>query len=196
MAEKGKPHCLVLSYPSQGHINPLHQFCKNLHHKGLHVTLVTTKSEHKKLHVTASAASAAIAIDTISDGYDDGGQEQAESTEAYLDRFWRVGPETLTQLELGLVGAAFLTQSCAVNGVYYHVHRGLLSPLSESETISLPGCPPLEPSDLPSFVHDTVSYPAFIKMLVNQFSNVEKADWVLCNTYYELEEEVSIHSRV
>ncbi|GMN35902.1 hypothetical protein TIFTF001_042312 [Ficus carica] len=220
MAEKGKSHCLVLCYPTQGHINPLLQFCKRLHHKGLHVTLVTTKFMHKNLHVTtAAAASAAIAVDTISDGYDDGGRQLAESTDAYFDRFWRVGPETLTQLiqklsetgrpvdcivydsflpwaldvakELGLVGAAFLTQSCAVDGVYYHVHRGLLRvPVSESE-ISLPGCPPFEPSDLPSFVHDTVSYPAFIKMLVHQFSNVEKADWVLCNTYYELEEEVA-----
>ncbi|EXB61153.1 UDP-glycosyltransferase 74F2 [Morus notabilis] len=219
MAEKEmetSSHCLVLSYPTQGHINPLLQFCKRLRHKGLHVTLVTAKSMLKNLHVTAASL---ISIDTISDGYDDGGLRQAGSTDAYLDRFWRVGPATLAQLikklsgagrpvdcvvydsflpwaldvakEFGLVGAVFFTQSCTVDCIYYHVHRGLLRvPVSESG-ISIPGCPPFRPSDLPSFVYDTVSHQAVIKMVVDQFSNVEKADWVLCNTYYELEEEVA-----
>jgi pathogen-inducible salicylic acid glucosyltransferase len=62
-------------------------------------------------------------------------------------------------------------------------------PLSETE-ILLPGSPPLKPQDLPSFIHDFGSYPAYYDMLVSQFSNVDKADWVLVNTFYELEQEV------
>ncbi|EXB61152.1 UDP-glycosyltransferase 74E2 [Morus notabilis] len=219
MAERGmiSSHCLVLSFPLQGHINPLLQFCKRLHHKGLHVTLVTAKSILRTLNVTAASAVDAISLDAISDGYDDG--EKEESFDAYFDRFWRVGPVSLAQLirklsetgrpvdcivydsfipwaldvakEFGLIGAAFFTQSCAVVSIYNHVQGGLLRvPVSESE-VSIPGCPPFRPSDLPSFVYDTVSYPVITKVAVDQFSNVEKADWVLCNTCYELEEEVA-----
>ncbi|KAF5470285.1 hypothetical protein F2P56_010807 [Juglans regia] len=207
-------HCLVLSYPTQGHINPMLEFSKRLEHKGVKATLVTTSSISKTIH---KAESSNIALETISDGYDEGGIKQAESIPAYLERFWRVGSQTLVELleklsasgspvdcivydsflpwaldiakKFGLVGAVFFTQSCAVDNIFYHVHEGLLKlPLSEPE-ILLPGLPPLEPQDMPSFIYDLKSYPAFFDMLVKQFSNVDKADWVLCNTFYELEQE-------
>jgi pathogen-inducible salicylic acid glucosyltransferase len=82
------------------------------------------------------------------------------------------------------------TQSCAVDNIYYHVYKGVLKlPLSETE-IFLPGSPPLQPQDMPSFIYDLGSYSAYFDMLVGQFSNVDKADWLLVNTFYELEEEV------
>ncbi|GLT94312.1 hypothetical protein SLE2022_120580 [Rubroshorea leprosula] len=89
------PHCLVLSYPTQGHLNPMLQFSKRLQHKGIAVTLATTRSMSNTIH---HAPSSSIALDTISDGYDEGGIAQAESIEYYLERFWKVGPETLTEL--------------------------------------------------------------------------------------------------
>ena len=157
---------------------------------------------------------------TISDGFDEGGIAHAKSIQAYLERFWQLGSQTLAELleklsssssgnpvdcivydaflpwaldvarKFGLVGAVFFTQSCAVDNIYYHVHKGLLKlPLSEPE-ILLPGLPPLQPQDMPSLIYDLNTYPAFFDMLVSQFSNVDKADWVLCNTLYELEPEV------
>lgn len=209
-----RAHCLVLSYPTQGHINPLLEFSKRLEHKGVKATLVTTYSMSKTIHKEASS----IALETISDGYDEGGIEQAETIKAYLDRFWKVGSQTLTDLlqklsnsgspvdcivydsflpwaldiakKFGLVGAVFFTQSCAVNNIYYHVQKGVLKlPLQENE-ILLPGLPTLEPQDMPSFIYVWGSYPAALDMVVNQFANVDKADWVLCNTFYELEQEV------
>ncbi|KAM5549798.1 hypothetical protein ABKV19_000956 [Rosa sericea] len=209
-----KSHCLVLPYPSQGHINPLFQFSKLLDHKQIKVTLVTTRFTSKTMH----RGSSGIELETISDGYDEGWRDQAESIEAYIERFWQVGPETLAELleklsssgcpvdcivydsvmpwaldvakKFGIVGAAFFTQSCVVDNIYYHVNKGLLKlPLSESE-ISLPGMPPLGPVDFPSFMYDLGSYPAYFDVVLGQFSNVEKADWILCNTFYELEEQV------
>ena len=89
--------------------------------------------------------------------------------------------------KFGLVGAVFFTQSCAVHNIYYHVNKGLLKlPLSEAE-ILLPGLPPVQPQDMPSFIYDLITYLAIIDMLVSQFYYVDKADWVLCNTLYELE---------
>ncbi|KAK1567945.1 hypothetical protein Q3G72_018425 [Acer saccharum] len=214
-----RPHCLVLSYPTQGHLNPVLQFSKRLQHKGVKVTLATTLFMYKTIH-RASTISSSIALETISDGYDEGGIAQAETIQAYLERFRKVGSETLIELveklncsgfpvgcivydsflpwaldvakKFGIVGAVFFTQSCAVDSILYHVHKGLLKlPLTGSQ-VSLPGLTPLVPQDMPSFISDLDSYPAFFEMVVHgQFATVDKADWVLCNTFYELEEEVA-----
>lgn len=44
---------------------------------------------------------------------------------------------------LGLVGAAFLTQSCAVDNIYYHGHDGQLSLPIRAGDFLIPGLPPL-----------------------------------------------------
>lgn len=209
-----KSHCIVLPYPSQGHINPMLQFSKRLVHNGAKVTLVPTCFISKSL----LGDSGPITIETISDGYDEGGFAQAESGGAYMERFRVVGSETLGSLieklkssgcpvdcvvydaflpwaldvakKFGLVGAVFFTQSCTVNNIYYHVHQGMLTlPLSEPEVV-VSGLFPLQACDLPSLVYLYGSYPDFFNMLVNQFSNIEKVDWVFCNTFYKLEEKV------
>ncbi|KAK9941776.1 hypothetical protein M0R45_007470 [Rubus argutus] len=214
-----KAHCLVLPFPLQGHINPLLQFSKLLDHKQVKVTLVTTRFIYNTMYRGSSCtAFESISLETISDGYDEGGRAKAESTQAYLESFSKVGPQTLAELleklsgsgcpvdclvydsfmpwpldvakKFGIVGAVFFTQSCAVDNIYYHVNKGLLKlPLTDSK-ILLPGMPPLEPLDLPSFVYDVGYNPAFLEVVIGQFSNVDKADWVLCNTFYELEEQV------
>ncbi|KAF5446499.1 hypothetical protein F2P56_032123, partial [Juglans regia] len=208
-----KAHCLILPYPTQGHINPMVEFSKRLEHRGVKVTLVTTNFVYKDIQKEGSS----IAIETISDGYDQGRISRADNFHVYLERFLQVGSRTLTELleklsrsdfppncivydpflpwaldvakKFGLLGAALFTQSWAVDVIYYHVHKGELKlPLTESEVL-LPGLPPLEPQDLPSFLYILGSYPGSLEMLTGQFSNIEKADWVLCNTIYELEQE-------
>ncbi|KAK7313762.1 hypothetical protein VNO77_38960 [Canavalia gladiata] len=213
-----KVHCLVLAYPHQGHINPMLQFSKRLQHDGVKVTLVTTHFYCKTLPKLPGS----IALESISDGFDDGGFAEAESIKAYLDRFWKFGPQTFSELlerliccgnsvdcvvydsflpwaldiakKFGLIGAVFLTQPLFVNCVYFHAYKGNLKlPLSNHNmNISLSGLPPLQPYDLPSFLYDYGSYPASSELIVRkQFSNIEKADWVLCNTFYDLEKEVT-----
>ncbi|KAG6630941.1 hypothetical protein CIPAW_13G056100 [Carya illinoinensis] len=209
-----RAHCLVLAYPAQGHINPLLEFSKCLEHKGsVKFTLVTTHFISKNMHKEASP----ITLETISDGYDKGGMAQTENIQSYFESFRGVGSQTLTQLleklsssgcpvncivydaflpwaldiakRYGLFGAVFFTQSCAVDTIYHHVHKGVLKlPLLKPE-ILLPSLPPLEPQDMPSFIYNLGSYSAFFAVILEQFSNVHKADWVLCNTFYELEEE-------
>ncbi|KAK0588594.1 hypothetical protein LWI29_003011 [Acer saccharum] len=217
-----KSHCLVLSYPMQGHINPLLQFSKRLQHKGIKVTLVNTRFISKTIHRASSNSS--IALETISDGYDEGGVDQAESFPVYLKRFEQVGSQTLSELvekmngsgfpidcivydsclpwalsvarKFGLVGAIFLTQSCAVDCIFYHVYKGLLKlPLTDNQVSSLPGLPPLEPQDMPSYIYNYGSQSDIFEVIFDvsvygQFSTGDEADWVLCNTFYELEKEV------
>ncbi|KAK7381285.1 hypothetical protein VNO78_33859 [Psophocarpus tetragonolobus] len=207
-----RAHCLVLPYPLQGHINPMLQFSKLLERQGVRITLVTTRFCYNNLHSVPPS----MAIETISDGFDKLGPTSAGGSKAYLDRFWQVGPETFAEVleklgksndhvdcvvydaffpwaldvakRFGIVGAAYLTQNMTVNSIYYHVHLGKLQlPLKESE-ISLPNLPTLQHEDMPSFFFD--EDPTLLNFVVGQFSNIDKADWILCNTFYELDKEI------
>ncbi|KAK7380588.1 hypothetical protein VNO78_33102 [Psophocarpus tetragonolobus] len=208
-------HCLVLPYPAQGHINPMLQFSKRLVQRGVKVTLVTVVSNWKKM---SSKNFTSIEVESISDGYDDGGPAAAESLEAYLDTFWKVGSKTFGALlqklaesshppdcviydaffpwgldvakKFGLLGATFFTQTCATNIIYFHVYKKWLEvPLTQTEYI-LPGLPKLAAEDLPSFLNKYELCPGAYNLVMNQFTNIDKADWILANTFYELEKEV------
>ncbi|OIW01407.1 hypothetical protein TanjilG_25703 [Lupinus angustifolius] len=209
-------HCLVIAYPAQGHINPLLQFSKRLVHRGIKITLVSTVSIWNIIGNNINLNS--IDIDSISDGYDNGGLAEAESIDIYKETFWKVGPQTLYKLlqnlastnnpvdcviydsflpwaldvakKLGILGAAFFTQTCSVQNIYFHAYQKLLElPLSQREYV-LPGLPKLGASELPSFLYKYGTFPGYFDIVVNQFSNIDKVDWVLANTFYELEKEV------
>ncbi|KAL5153030.1 Flavonol 7-O-beta-glucosyltransferase UGT74F1 [Glycine soja] len=207
-----RAHCLVLPYPLQGHINPMLQFSKLLEHQGVRITLVTTRFFYNNLQKVPPS----IVLETISDGFDLGGPKEAGGSKAYLDRFWQVGPETFAELleklgksndhvdcvvydaflpwaldvakRFGIIGAAYLTQNMTVNSIYYHVQLGKLqAPLIEHD-ISLPALPKLHLKDMPTFFFD--EDPSLLDFVVAQFSNIDKADWILCNTFNELDKEI------
>lgn len=163
MDKENKGHVLAVPYPSQGHISPLLQLCKRFASKGIKATLATTIF----ISTTSPYLSSAVQIDTISDGYDDGGFSQADTISSYLKRLESVGSETLSQLitkhnntrnpitcvvydpflpwalevakRFGLVAAAFFTQSCAVNYIYCLLHHGKLNlSVSSSSSDSTP----------------------------------------------------------
>ncbi|KAI4354085.1 hypothetical protein L6164_002985 [Bauhinia variegata] len=209
-----RAHCLLLPFPAQGHVNPMLQLLKRLEHEGVRVTLVIPRFFCKKFHKIPTS----IALEYISDGFDNGGYEEAQSFKVYTESFCQVGTETLGELiekldrsgksvdcivydsglfwvlevakRFGIVGASFLTQNLAVDSLYYHVKKGNLHIPFVEQSISLPGLPLLEPKDLPSFLYDCESYPAMLDYVLDQFSNMEDADWVLCNSFYEIETEV------
>ncbi|XP_010069571.2 LOW QUALITY PROTEIN: UDP-glycosyltransferase 74F2 [Eucalyptus grandis] len=210
-----RPHVLVLPTPAQGHLNPMLQFSKRLVSRGLKATLALTVHFAASMHADPSLP---VDIETISDGHDIGGFTEAESIEAYQVDLRVVGSRTLAKLIRKLdrsgrpidaviydgflpwaldvakqcckLGVVFFTQTCAVNNIYYHLQRGLLPLPLSGPSVEVPGLPPLEPSEMPSFVYKLGSYPAFCDMLVNQFTNVDGADFVLFDTFYELEKEV------
>ncbi|XP_027165566.1 UDP-glycosyltransferase 74G1-like [Coffea eugenioides] len=212
--ETCRAHCLILPFPIQGHINPMLQFAKRLQHEGTKITFATTKSLFK----TVNEVSGSISVKAISDGYDEGANGIAP--EIYLLKFQKVGSETLTELilklqdlgrpvdciiydaflpwcldvakDLGVRAGVFFTQSCAVNNIYYHVHKGLLKLPLEATEVDIPGLPPLLASDLPSFVSNPGPYPATSQLVVHdQMEKIEEADWIFFNTFYKLEEKVN-----
>ncbi|KAI4343780.1 hypothetical protein L6164_011090 [Bauhinia variegata] len=209
-----KGHVIVLPYPAQGHINPMLQFAKRLISKGVKATLATTPYTIK--YIDASS----VHVEPISDGYDEGGFKFAPSVEAYLESFKSVGSRTLSELILkfrespcpancivydslfpwaldvaqkfGIYKAVFLTNSASVCSIYWHIKLGRLNlPLDkEMFPISLPGLPPLHSSDLPSFIARPADHSAYLAAIMEKFEILEHNDWVLCNTFQELESEV------
>ncbi|XP_040377608.1 indole-3-acetate beta-glucosyltransferase-like [Oryza brachyantha] len=102
---------------------------------------------------------------------------------------------------LGLPAVAFCTQSCAVSAVYHYVHEGKLAvPPAPADghgaapamTRSAPfaGLPEMERWELPSFVLGEGPYPTLAALALSQFADAGKDDWVLFNSFDELEHEV------
>ncbi|KAJ0033969.1 hypothetical protein Pint_26263 [Pistacia integerrima] len=208
-------HVLVVPYPSQGHINPTLQFAKRLASKGLKTTYAITNFISKTMKPQPSGS---VLFETISDGFDEGGFAKAESIHDYLRKMEAAGSKTLAELitkyeqssnpidcivydpflpwafevakQFELLGAAFFTQTCAVNYIYYLVHNGLLKLPISSTPVSIPGLPLLELPDMPSFIYVAGQYPAYFEMVLNQFSNTDRVDFILVNTFYKLEDEV------
>ncbi|KAG1328262.1 putative UDP-glycosyltransferase 74F2 [Cocos nucifera] len=191
------------------------QFAKRLSSHGLHATLAITRF----VLSTTRPEPGPVAIAPISDGFDRAGFAEAGSIPAYLSRLESVGSTTLDELirseraagrpvrvlvydtflpwardvgeRHGLVTAAFFTQLCGVNIVYGLVKEGRLR-IPVTEPVSLPGLPRLEPDGLPSFVseEDADQNPLYLKLVLEQYKNLEKADAVFVNSFYELEPEM------
>ncbi|CAL1401194.1 unnamed protein product [Linum trigynum] len=93
--------------------------------------------------------------------------------------------------EFGILTADFFTQSCAVDAIYYGVREGKV-PVGETTGYNfgvIPGLPALERRDLPTLLHDCGPDPDPFGLILGQFSNAEQADWVLCNSVLEVEQE-------
>ncbi|XP_021774784.1 UDP-glycosyltransferase 74F2-like [Chenopodium quinoa] len=215
ITQKHRAHILAVPYPSQGHICPMLQFCRRLVSKGVKASLAITNHISTTLNPEPDDH---VSLVTISDGYDDGGFSGADSVAAYLANLEVAGSQSLGILieervgtsdtitcvvydaflpwglnvakKYGLLGAPFFTQACGVNYVYYLIYHGKFTMPVSSPPVDIQGLPTLDVGDLPSFVGSPESYPAYLELVLNQYTNLGDTDFVLVNTVYELEDEV------
>ncbi|KAI3418258.1 Glycosyltransferase, partial [Psidium guajava] len=174
---------LVLPLPVQGHISPMLQFAKRLASKGLKATL-TISDCHSGDDQPWGDSSESRTLAKLIRKLDSPAQPVvAVIYDAFMP--WALD----VAKRCNKLGVAFFTQSCAVNDIHYHVQRGLLELPLSGGSVKVPGLPPLEPSEMPSFLYKLGSYPGSYDMVMKQFSNVGEADLVLFNTFYELEKE-------
>ncbi|KAK4389988.1 UDP-glycosyltransferase 74G1 [Sesamum angolense] len=207
-------HVVVLAYHGQGHINPMVQFSKRLAAKGIKVTVTTTLSNTKAM----KSAYGPIKFETIYDDCTEGGVAGPGGFKGFLDRFEAIGSRKLVEFirkfqdsekpvkcliydanipwasnvatELGIARAAFFTQSCAFVTTCYPMHCDLSGKPPSVPLLSMPGLPELRVPNLPSLGPETGRYPPIIRLILSQFDNSEKADWVLFNSFAKLEVEV------
>ncbi|KAL4631941.1 hypothetical protein ACB092_04G015700 [Castanea dentata] len=180
-----KIHILVIPYPLQGHINLMLQFAKRLASKGPRVTFIATSRISKSIQAHESTS---INFETISDGSEE--VQDLETIDEKVKRFKSKVSQNLPKLIERFISSKYTPKfliydsiipwalnSCVVNAIYYHAHqRTLQMPLGEGSSISLPSIPSLGINDMPSIFRDIESYPG--------------SDWLLCNTFNELEYEV------
>ncbi|PKI78055.1 hypothetical protein CRG98_001675 [Punica granatum] len=216
MEEQGKrSHVVVLTYPAQGHINPLLQFTKRLAAKGLRATFATTP------YTILSIRSTTIGLEPISDGFDEGGFSLAPSTEAYLESFKTAGSKTLSDLvqkfihtedpvtcivydsllpwamdvarKFGIYSALLLTVSASVSSLFWHIHRGQLSfPVKleeDDQPLTVPGIPPIRHGELPTFLARPEDQSAYLSVIMGMYATLDQHDFVFCNSSEELEIE-------
>ncbi|KAK4585160.1 hypothetical protein RGQ29_022716 [Quercus rubra] len=152
--EQQQPHFLLVTYPSQGQINPALQFANRLIHLGgggrrVHVTFAITISAHRRM--IKSPPPDGLSFATFSDGNDDGFKLEDKMQE-HLDQLKSNGTKALTELivsnanqgrpftclvytlfipwaaevarELHLPSTLFWIQPAMVLDIYYYYYNG------------------------------------------------------------------------
>lgn len=211
-----KIHIIVFPFPAKGHINPSLHFCNRLASKGFKITLVTIASAYKAFKTKATSLK--IDIESIPDCAENTTNWNVyfrtfkESAAKNMTEFIQkklnsphLPPKIVIydsmlpwMLDIvhgfGLPGACFFTQSCSVNAVYYHMYNGVIpkTPKEEGDVVSLPCLPPLKSNDFPGFAVFKEYTDVVANLHSDNFSNIDKIDYILFNTFHELELEVSI----
>ncbi|VVA90108.1 unnamed protein product [Arabis nemorensis] len=194
------------------------QFCKRLASKGLKLTLVLVtakptppyKTEHDSITVFPISNGFQEGEDPLQDldDYMDRVETSIKNRLPELIQDMKLSgnhPRALVYdstmpwlLDLahghGLKGAVFFTQPWLVTAIYYHVIKGSFSIPStkygHSTLASFPSFPMLNSNDLPSFLCESSSYPNILRIVIDQLSNIDRVDIVLCNTFDVLEEKL------
>ncbi|KAL6637643.1 hypothetical protein ACP70R_025215 [Stipagrostis hirtigluma subsp. patula] len=99
---------------------------------------------------------------------------------------------------MGLPAVPFSTQSCAVSAVYHYVAQGRLAvppPVEDgggggARSVAFEGLPGMERSEFPTLVFESGPYWMIAEAALKQFAPEGKDDWVLLNSFEELESEV------
>ncbi|CAA7026502.1 unnamed protein product [Microthlaspi erraticum] len=211
-------HVIVLPLPGQGHLTPMSQFCKRLVSKGLKPTLVVVSDKPSPPYKTERDSINVFPIPNGFQEGEDPLQDLDDYMDRVETSIKNRLPELIQDMKLsgnpprvlvydstmpwlldiahghGLRGAAFFTQPWLVSVIYYHVLKGSFSVPStkygHSTLASFPSIPMLNANDLPSFLCQSSSYPNILRIVVDQLSNIDRVDIVLCNTFDKLEEKL------
>ncbi|XP_059632104.1 crocetin glucosyltransferase, chloroplastic-like [Cornus florida] len=90
-------HILLLTFPTQGVINPSIQLAKNLIRMGVKVTILTSLSAIHRMTKPNSTIPKGFTLSAFSDGYDDGFKE-GQNREHFLCEFKKRGSKAIAEL--------------------------------------------------------------------------------------------------
>ncbi|XP_057957292.1 crocetin glucosyltransferase, chloroplastic-like [Malania oleifera] len=175
-------HVVLVTFPTQGHINPVLQLAKRLLRTGVKVTLAAAVSAQRRMN--KAIVPEGLTLATFSDGYDDG-LKPTDDANLYLAEIKRRGSNTLTALiessatrghpitclvytpllswvaavarEVHIPSALFWIQPATVLDVYYYYFHGYEDVIKNNSidpscSVKLPHLPSLTSRDLPSFL--------------------------------------------
>ncbi|KAL5990790.1 hypothetical protein ACLOJK_011694 [Asimina triloba] len=213
-----RAHAVLLPYPSQGHVNPMLQLAKRLASKGVKVTLATTHYTVRSISapgvgvepISDGFDEAGFRQAPSAEAYLEEFKRSGSRTLAELmSRFELMGTPVdcivydsfLTWAldvarQLGALGVAFFTTSAIYASIFCRMRHGLLGPFpvtTKGQPLELPGFLPLRFEDLPTFItKPSAVFAGYWDMLLNQFSNLDEADWVLGNSLEAVDGEYDL----
>ncbi|KAK9159411.1 hypothetical protein Syun_005752 [Stephania yunnanensis] len=182
------PHVLFFPIWAQGHINPAFQFAKRIASKGVKTTLAVSVHLSKSVQIKPSE----VGIETISDGFDETGLTTgAENDDHFFTTFTEASMHSIRQL-VRKYEKSNNPFTCIVHDSICPWALDLareLGLVGATVPCMLPSLPPLMVVDMPSTVTDPEEELVAHQLLISQFSNIEKADWLFFNSFDKLESE-------
>ncbi|XP_050208552.1 phloretin 4'-O-glucosyltransferase-like [Mercurialis annua] len=201
---QSESHFLLVTFPSQGHINPSLQFAKRLIRIGARVTLLTCVSATRRM--TTASFPESLTLATFSDGYDDG-IKLGDDLTMHLSELKRRGSETVNELIISrakegqpftcLVHTLLLSwaaevarahhlpwrllwiQPATVLAIFYYYFNGFGDEFGKCSDpdyeVQLPGgFIPLVSRDIPSFLLPSNTQTAFLSTFQEQIEFISK----------------------
>lgn len=206
----GRRRVVLATFPAQGHINPALQFAKRVLKSGADVTFFTSVYAWKRM-AKAAPASGGLDFVSFSDGYDEGLKPGGDGGR-YMSEMKARGREALKELLLGgdvgfvvyshlfawaaevareahVPSALLWVEPASVLCIYHFYFNGHAGEIDAgSDEIRLPGLPPLEQRDLPTFLLPATParFKAVMREKIETLDGEERAT-VLVNTFDALE---------
>ncbi|KAE8655897.1 Crocetin glucosyltransferase [Hibiscus syriacus] len=173
-----QPQVLLVTFASQGHINPSLQFAKTLINNGVHVTFMTASSTMHQFTKTSGPQGLSYAY------FSDGNQSVFQLTgniNHYLSETKRHGTQSLREFladqgsrftsivyctllpwvatvarEFNIPATLLWFQPASLLNIFYHYFKGYEEMITKNIddptfSVKMPGLPPLSRRDLPSF---------------------------------------------
>ncbi|KAI8003011.1 Anthocyanidin 3-O-glucoside 5-O-glucosyltransferase 1 [Camellia lanceoleosa] len=90
-----RTHIVLVSFPTQGSLNPTIQFAKNLKRMGVKVTILSSVSAQNRMTKASSQTPDGLTFVAFSDGYDDG-LKLIDNQEHFMSEHKRRGSKALS----------------------------------------------------------------------------------------------------
>ncbi|KAI4365456.1 hypothetical protein MLD38_021441 [Melastoma candidum] len=196
---------LVVSFPSQGHINPALQFTNRLVRHGFRVSFLTSTYTLRRLTEFLPG----VTYLSYSDGYDDTGFELGDGFDRYMMESTERGSRCLREIirsqsenekgfgcvfyttiapwvgqvarSLGVRSVLLWAQPATVLDVYYYYFNGRADEITNaghglSKEVLLPGLPPLTSQDLPSFFNPGEKHSSGLRVMESHIENLKQEE--------------------
>ncbi|XP_058219624.1 UDP-glucosyltransferase 74AE2-like [Rhododendron vialii] len=142
---------------------------------------------------TVSDEPGSITSESIYDDYTEGGFRGPGGYKGFIERLEASGQSCLTELIRNLENSEYpvkVSVMCCHCGIYT-MYLDLLEEPPSVTVFSMLGLPEIKIPKLQSIGPHTDCYPPIITQMLDQFSSIDKADWVLFYSFDKLEEEES-----
>lgn len=199
VSEGALVHVFLVSFPGQGHVNPLLRLGKRLASKGLLVTFSAPEScgaEMKKSNpkitdqLTTTYGSGMMRFDFFEDEWDHS-KPNGNDLELYLQHLELIGRKILPKM-IKKYAKQGSPVSCLINNPFIPWVCDVAEILGiPSAMLWVQSCMPLLKYDeVPSFLHPSSPYTFLKAAILGQFKNMSKLTFILVETFQELEHDV------